>query len=65
LNSPIDSLVAGKTASAQAQAEDLPITGENAISLLAPIDTGDGTSSALIHRIRALRQRAVRASATP
>jgi chromosome segregation ATPase len=69
LNSPIDSLVAGKTASAQAQAEDAPMNGEmigeNGISLPASIGNGDGTSSELIHRIRALRQRSARASATP
>jgi chromosome segregation ATPase len=64
LNSPMDSLVAGKTASAQAQSEDLPVTGENGISLPSPLENGEATSSELIHRIRALRQRAARASAT-
>jgi hypothetical protein len=69
LNSPIDSLVAGKVASAQAQSEDALITGgmngENGISLPAAIENRDGTGSELIHRIRALRQRSVRAPATP
>ena len=69
LNSPIDTLVAGKSASAQAQAEEALIvgamSGENRISLPASIDDGNGTSSELIHRIRALRQRSVRAAATP
>jgi chromosome segregation ATPase len=64
LNSPMDSLMAGKVASAQARSEDLPVTGENAISLPASLENGDATSSELIHRIRALRQRAARANAT-
>jgi hypothetical protein len=73
LNSPIDSLVAGKAASAPAVAvaeEPLShdqrgngLSGE--ITLPVPIENGDGTSSDLIHRIRALRQRAVRTEATP
>jgi predicted nucleic acid-binding Zn-ribbon protein len=70
LNSPIDSLVAGKTASAQAQAGEPAPAGEPAlagqngeISLPAPLENGDGTSSELIHRIRALRQRSARATA--
>jgi chromosome segregation ATPase len=69
LNSPIDSLVAGKAASAQAQAEDLPMTGDrfgdNEISLPVSIEHADATSSALIHRIRALRQRSARTTVTP
>jgi hypothetical protein len=60
----MDSLVAGKVASAQARSEDLPVTGENAISLPASLENGAATSSELIHRIRALRQRAARANAT-
>ena len=71
LNSPIDSLVAGKTASAQAQAGEPAPAGEPAlaggngeISLPAPLGNGDGTSSELIHRIRALRQRSARTTAT-
>jgi chromosome segregation ATPase len=65
LNSPIDSLVAGKTASAQAQADDSAIAGENGdISLPVSLGNGDGQSSDLIHRIRALRQRSARTTAT-
>ncbi|HEY3642607.1 MAG TPA: hypothetical protein VGL31_16055 [Xanthobacteraceae bacterium] len=64
LNSPIDSLVAGKAA--QAQADDSSIAGENGeISLPASVDTGAGSSGELIHRIRALRQRSARTTATP
>jgi chromosome segregation ATPase len=64
LNSPIDSLVAGKTASAQAQAgEPAPASENREISLPAPLENGDGTSSELIHRIRALRQRSARTTA--
>jgi chromosome segregation ATPase len=71
LNSPIDSLVAGKAASAQAAAEEQlnhdhmsnGLSGE--ITLPVPLENGDGTSSDLIHRIRALRQRSVRTEASP
>ncbi len=64
LNSPIDSLVAGKTASPQAQAGEPAPAGESGeISLPAPLENGDGTSSELIHRIRALRQRSARTTA--
>jgi chromosome segregation ATPase len=64
LNSPIDSLVAGKAA--QAQADDSSIAGENGeISLPASVDTGEGSSGELIHRIRALRQRSARTTAAP
>jgi chromosome segregation ATPase len=64
LNSPIDSLVAGKTASAQAQTAEPAPAGENGdIALPAPIENGDQTSSELIHRIRALRQRSARTTA--
>jgi hypothetical protein len=62
LNSPIDSLVAGKSASAQAD-EPAPAGANGEISLPAPLENGDGTSSELIHRIRALRQRSARATA--
>ena len=66
LNSPMDSLVAGKTASVQARTDDASIDGENGeISLPASVGNGDGTSSELIHRIRALRQRTARATAAP
>jgi len=66
LNSPIDSLVAGKAASAQAQAEEPAGIGQNGeITLPVPIENGDGGASDLIHRIRALRQRATRTGATP
>lgn len=66
LNSPIDSLVAGKAASAQAQSEESSLAGENGeIALAASVDTGNGPSSDLIHRIRALRQRGARSGATP
>jgi chromosome segregation ATPase len=66
LNSPIDSLVAGKTASAQAQSEESFLAGENGeIALPASVDNGNGPSSELIHRIRAIRQRSVRSGATP
>jgi chromosome segregation ATPase len=61
LNSPIDSLVAGKTANAQAQTAEASPAGENGeISLPAAIENGEGTGSELIHRIRALRQRSAR-----
>jgi hypothetical protein len=64
LNSPIDSLVAGKTANAQAQNAESSAAGENGeISLPAAIEHGDGTGSELIHRIRALRQRSARTTA--
>jgi chromosome segregation ATPase len=66
LNSPIDSLVAGKTASAQAQSEESFLAGENGeMALPASVDNGTGQSSELIHRIRALRQRSARSGATP
>jgi chromosome segregation ATPase len=66
LNSPIDSLVAGKTASAQAQSAEAALTGENGeIALPASLDDGIGQSSELIHRIRALRQRTARTGAAP
>jgi chromosome segregation ATPase len=66
LNSPIDSLVAGRTASAQAQSDESALAGENReIALPASADNGNGPSSELIHRIRALRQRSVRTGATP
>jgi chromosome segregation ATPase len=65
LNSPIDSLVAGKTASAQAQSDEAAMAAENrGIALPAALENGDGTSSELIHRIRALRQRSARTTAT-
>jgi chromosome segregation ATPase len=64
LNSPIDSLVAGKAA--QARADDSSLAGESGeISLPASVDTGEGSSGELIHRIRALRQRSARTTATP
>jgi chromosome segregation ATPase len=64
LNSPIDSLVAGKTANAQAQAAESSPAGENGeISLPAAIENGEPTGSELIHRIRALRQRSARTTA--
>jgi predicted nucleic acid-binding Zn-ribbon protein len=72
LNSPIDSLVAAKTASASEPVQAPLLTGEsmtgdNAISLLPSFENGNGngTSSDLIHRIRALRQRTARTTATP
>jgi chromosome segregation ATPase len=69
LNSPIDSLVAGKSASAQAQANDatstMVLAGDNGeIALPASLENGDGSSGELIHRILALRQRTARAPAT-
>jgi chromosome segregation ATPase len=65
LNSPIDSLVAGKTASVHAQTEDAVLASENGeISLPAPLENGDGSSGELIHRIRALRQRTARTTVT-
>ena len=65
LNSPMDSLVAGKTTGAAARAEDaLPPPEHGEIALPAPVENGNGSgngqSSELIHRIRALRQRSVR-----
>jgi chromosome segregation ATPase len=66
LNSPIDSLVAGKTASAQAQSDEFSLAGENGeIALPASVENGNGPSSELIHRIRAIRQRSARSGATP
>jgi chromosome segregation ATPase len=66
LNSPIDSLVAGKAASVQAQTDDSVTVGENGeISLPASAGNGDGSSGELIHRIHALRQRSARTTATP
>jgi chromosome segregation ATPase len=66
LNSPIDSLVAGKTASAEAQSGESFLAGENGeIALPASVDNGNGPSSELIHRIRAIRQRSARSGATP
>jgi chromosome segregation ATPase len=69
LNSPIDSLVAGKTASAHAQADEamgnMVLAGENGeIALPASLENGDGSSGELIHRIRALRQRTARTTVT-
>jgi chromosome segregation ATPase len=69
LNSPIDSLVAGKTASAQAQADDAinhaALAGENReIALPTALENGDGSNGELIHRIRALRQRTARTPVT-
>ena len=65
LNSPIDSLVAGKAASAQAQNDDIALAGESReISLPSALDVAEGTSTELIHRIRALRQRTARTPAT-
>jgi chromosome segregation ATPase len=64
LNSPIDSLVAGKTASAQALTDEAAMAAESReIALPAALDNGEGTSSELIHRIRALRQRSARTPA--
>jgi chromosome segregation ATPase len=66
LNSPMDSLVAGKTASVQARTDDASINDENGeISLPGSVGNGDGANSELIHRIRALRQRTSRTTATP
>ncbi len=66
LNSPIDSLVDSKAGSSQAMAVEEPastgLSGE--ITLPVPLENGDGGSSDLIHRIRALRQRAARAAPT-
>jgi chromosome segregation ATPase len=69
LNSPIDSLVAGKTASAQAQADDavnsMVLAGQNGEIALPPsLENGDGSNGELIHRIRALRQRTARTTVT-
>jgi chromosome segregation ATPase len=65
LNSPIDSLVAGKAASAQALTDETAAAGDSReISLSSALDVGPGTSTELIHRIRALRQRTARTPAT-
>jgi chromosome segregation ATPase len=65
LNSPIDTLVAGKAASAQALADESAAAGESReIALPSALDVGEGTSTELIHRIRALRQRTARTPAT-
>jgi hypothetical protein len=70
-NSPIDSLVAGKTAQAQSQAQiqaqiddALMPNGNGEIALPASLENGDGSSGELIHRIRALRQRTARTTVT-
>ena len=66
LNSPINSLVAGKAANAQAQTAESAPAGENGeISLPGAIENGEATGSELIHRIRALRQRSARTTAAP
>jgi chromosome segregation ATPase len=67
LNSPIDSLVAGKAATAQALAEEPAGNGQSGeITLPVPFENGgDGGASDLIHRIRALRQRVGRTGAAP
>jgi chromosome segregation ATPase len=72
LNSPIDTLVAGKAATAQAQAESRAQMGDLLVSelrhggpaahLLTMAGNGDISSGELIHRIRALRQRAARST---
>jgi chromosome segregation ATPase len=65
LHSPMDSLVAGKATAAETRAEGLLAAGENGeIALPSPVENGNGNgqSSELIHRIRALRQRSVRAT---
>jgi chromosome segregation ATPase len=65
LNSPIDSLVAGKAASAQALTDETALADESReIALPSALDVGEGTSTELIHRIRALRQRTARTPAT-
>jgi chromosome segregation ATPase len=61
LNSPIDSLVAGKAASTQAAEADFVANGQSGEITLTPLESGDGSSD-LIHRIRALRQRTARAA---
>ena len=60
LNSPIDSLVAGKSAETPA-----PANGASGNGSAPPVaaDGGDGASTDLIHRIRALRQRSARLAA--
>lgn len=62
LNSPMDSLVAGKSAAAEARSEAMLVGGEDEIALPSLVENGNGNgqSSELIHRIRALRQRSVR-----
>ncbi len=65
LNSPIDTLVAGKAASLQSQADQNPgdtLDGQNLLP--AFVDGGNPSSSELIHRIRALRKRSAQISAT-
>jgi len=60
LGSPIETLVAGKTATAQAQAEaEAAAThkGDNGQSILPPIVDGGDDKATLVHRIRALRKR--------
>jgi chromosome segregation ATPase len=65
LNSPIDSLVAGKAASAQSPTEEPSAPRENRENQQFPLVDGlDGSNSDLIHRIRALRQRSARMTAT-
>lgn len=65
LNSPIDTLVTSKAASAQAYAEEVATYNDPRDSQLpAVIGNGDGSSAELIHRIRALRQRSTRAQVT-
>jgi len=68
LNSPIDSLVAGKSAGAPAPAGASAASGNGSGNgshpQAAAADGGDGATSELINRIRALRQRSARLSAT-
>ncbi|HLH96882.1 MAG TPA: hypothetical protein VKW08_17360 [Xanthobacteraceae bacterium] len=63
LNSPMDSLVAGKSAAVEMRAEAaMPADEREEITLPSPVDSGNGQGGELIHRIRALRQRSVRAT---
>jgi hypothetical protein len=64
LNSPIDSLVAGKSTETPAPANGAA-TAASGNGSAPPVgaDGGDGASTDLIHRIRALRQRSARLTA--
>jgi septal ring factor EnvC (AmiA/AmiB activator) len=61
LNSPIDSLVDGQSADIVAPAPESAGNGSHPAP--APLDGGEGATSELVHRIRALRQRSARLAA--
>jgi chromosome segregation ATPase len=62
LGSPMDTLIAGKSASAQATRDVVAQRGESA-SLPLTVDGSDDSKASLVHRIRALRSRAAQSPA--